>query len=226
MRFLLPLPTQRELRGPEKGGYIAPIDRRGGVAAGGHSVGLMDTFLAVKTLELERVWGDRASPRETELPLATVPAHTPHLVGSPTLALAHVGRVGVCGERGLIMKEIKTVKAVWSWAGSSPYEGSDKGGARGANATPTAASIVGPQPPAKQVCDIMPLVPLRGPGEQAGGPEQRGGWRRKQRESHSLPLAVRTLVSTPGLPVKVFPLVQSLFLGKKTHMQSAVSRLQ
>ena len=31
------------------------------------------------------VWGDRASPRETELPLATVPAHTPHLVGSPTL---------------------------------------------------------------------------------------------------------------------------------------------
>jgi len=36
-------------------------------------------------------------------------------------ALAHVGRVGVCGERGLIMKEIKTVKAVWSWAGSSPY---------------------------------------------------------------------------------------------------------
>lgn len=30
------------------------------------------------------VWGDRASPRETELPLATVPAHTPHLVGSPT----------------------------------------------------------------------------------------------------------------------------------------------
>lgn len=31
------------------------------------------------------VWGDRASPRETALPLATVPAHTPHLVGSPTL---------------------------------------------------------------------------------------------------------------------------------------------
>lgn len=30
------------------------------------------------------VWGDRASPCETELPLATVPAHTPHLVGSPT----------------------------------------------------------------------------------------------------------------------------------------------
>ena len=30
------------------------------------------------------VWGDRASPRETEPPLATVPAHTPHLVGSPT----------------------------------------------------------------------------------------------------------------------------------------------
>lgn len=53
--------------------------------------------------------------------------------------------------------------------------GSDKGGARGANVTPTAASIAGPQPPAKQVCDIMPLVPLRGPGEEAGGPEQRGG---------------------------------------------------
>lgn len=34
-------------------------------------------------------------------------------------------------------------------------------------------------------------------------------------QSHSLPLAARTLVSTPGLPVKVFPLVQSLFLGKK-----------
>lgn len=31
------------------------------------------------------VQGDRASPRETALPLATVPAHTPHLVGSPTL---------------------------------------------------------------------------------------------------------------------------------------------
>lgn len=31
------------------------------------------------------VRGDRASPRETALPLATVPAHTPHLVGSPTL---------------------------------------------------------------------------------------------------------------------------------------------
>lgn len=37
-------------------------------------------------------------------------------------------------------------------------------------------------------------------------------------QSHSLPLAARTLVSTPGLPVKVFPLVQSLFLGKKTHI--------
>lgn len=31
------------------------------------------------------VWGDRASPFETEAALATVPAHTPHLVGSPTL---------------------------------------------------------------------------------------------------------------------------------------------
>lgn len=46
------------------------------------------------------------------------------------------------------------------------------GGTRGANVTPTAVSIAGPQPPAKQVCDIVPLVPLRGPGEQAGG---RGG---------------------------------------------------
>lgn len=65
--------------------------------------------------------------------------------------------------------------------------GSDKGGARGANVTPTAASIAGPQPPAKQVCDIMPLVPLRGPREQAGEPEQRGGRRGKQREVRSLP---------------------------------------
>lgn len=53
--------------------------------------------------------------------------------------------------------------------------------------TPTAASIAGPQPPAKQVCDIMPLVPLRVLREQAGEPEQRGGWRRKQREVRSLP---------------------------------------
>lgn len=72
--------------------------------------------------------------------------------------------------------------------------GSDKGGVRwgwgrprGAGATPTAASIAGPQPPAKQVCDIMPLVPLRGPGELAGGLEQRGGCGRKQREVRSLP---------------------------------------
>ena len=53
--------------------------------------------------------------------------------------------------------------------------------------TPTAVSIAGPQPPAKQVCDIMPLVPLRGPGEQAGGLEQGRRWRRKQREVRSLP---------------------------------------
>lgn len=65
--------------------------------------------------------------------------------------------------------------------------GSDKGGARGANATPTASSIARPQPPAKQVCDIMPLVPLQGPGEQAGGLEEKGGCRRKQREVSSLP---------------------------------------
>lgn len=30
-------------------------------------------------------WGDRASPCETERPLSSVPTHTPHLVGSPTL---------------------------------------------------------------------------------------------------------------------------------------------
>lgn len=34
-------------------------------------------------------------------------------------------------------------------------------------------------------------------------------------QSHSFPLAARTLVSTPGLPVKVFPWPRSLFLGKK-----------
>lgn len=61
------------------------------------------------------------------------------------------------------------------------------GGTRGANVTPTAVSIAGPQPPAKQVCDIMPLVPLRGPREQAGGLEQGRRWRRKQREVRSLP---------------------------------------
>lgn len=35
----------------------------------------------------------------------------------------------------------------------------------------------------------MPLVPLQGPGEQAGGLEQKGGGgcRRKQREVSSLP---------------------------------------
>lgn len=53
--------------------------------------------------------------------------------------------------------------------------------------TPTAVSIAGPQPPAKQVCDIMPLVPPRGPREQAGGREQGRRWRRKQREVRSLP---------------------------------------
>lgn len=47
--------------------------------------------------------------------------------------------------------------------------GSDKGEKRGANATPTASSVARPQPPAKQVCDIMPLVPLQGPREQVGG---------------------------------------------------------
>lgn len=66
--------------------------------------------------------------------------------------------------------------------------GNDKGGwTRGANVTPTAVSIAGPQPPAKQVCDIMPLVPPRGPREQAGGREQGRRWRRKQREVRSLP---------------------------------------
>lgn len=40
---------------------------------------------------------------------------------------------------------------------------------KGANAAPAAASVTGPQPPAKQVCDIVPPVPLRGPGEQASG---------------------------------------------------------
>lgn len=53
--------------------------------------------------------------------------------------------------------------------------GSDKGEERGANATPTALSVARPQPPAKQVCDIMPLVPLQGPGEQFGGLEQKKG---------------------------------------------------
>lgn len=48
---------------------------------------------------------------------------------------------------------------------------------------PTAASVAGPQPPAKQVCDTVPLVPLRGPGEQCWG----SGAGRKQREVRSLP---------------------------------------
>lgn len=58
------------------------------------------------------VWGDRASPRETELPLATVPAHTPHLVGSPTLgqgSARHGATFGLTSHRTLGEKH----KACW-----------------------------------------------------------------------------------------------------------------
>lgn len=40
-------------------------------------------------------------------------------------------------------------------------------------------------------------------------------------QSHSFPLAAQTLVSTPGLPVKVLPQVQVSLPGQKTHMKSA-----
>lgn len=45
-------------------------------------------------------------------------------------------------------------------------------------------------------------------------------------QSHSFPLAARTLVSTPGLPVKVFPPVQVSLPGQKTHTQPAVDTEQ